>query len=132
MKISPLKMNLRVGGFSLVEILVVIAVIGVLTGMAMVAYGGVRENAENNVDLRNAKTVSLMAMAVIASGSDAFDSLATEEAVVERVLQGVFILGQNGTSSFASTGIDPALENPQRRISPLLDWDQTGKVLTLK
>jgi type IV pilus assembly protein PilA len=116
-------------GFSLVEMLVVIAVIGVLTGSAIVAYGKIRDRAQAEVNLRNAKAVSLVAMAIYSSGGSELDTVTTKKEVVDMVLGGVQILNVNGITSFASTGIDPQ-EEP--RISALLDWDPARRILTIK
>jgi len=124
---SPKKKTFA-SGFSLVEMLVVIAVIGVLTGLALVAYGGVRENAEKNVNLRNAKEVVKLAMAALSTGSQDFEGLVTKEEVVNQVLAGFTVPGLNGTASFASPGIDPTLEPS---ISPLLIWDNSNRVLVV-
>ena len=49
----------KITGFTIVELIVVIAVIGILAGISLVVYGGMRRNAVSTVlttDLRNAAT----------------------------------------------------------------------------
>ena len=129
MQISSPKKKTLANGFSLVEMLVVIDVIGVLTGLALVAYAGVRDNAISKVNDRNAKAVSLIVMSAIGAGTKEFDGMSTRDEIVTKALEGVQIPGPGNTSSFAVPGVDPA-QKPN--FIDLLEWDNVSRVLVLK
>ncbi|MBB5040251.1 prepilin-type N-terminal cleavage/methylation domain-containing protein [Prosthecobacter dejongeii] len=65
----PSTTPLRRAGFSLVEMLMVIAILGIMSSMVIIAFGGVREGAENEKDKRNAQNIA--SLAAVASAADA-------------------------------------------------------------
>lgn len=63
----PMPMKAHNGGFSLIEILVVIGAIGILVGIAIPAYNGYREKADIAAAMQDLKRIET---AIIALGTD--------------------------------------------------------------
>lgn len=57
-------------GFSLMEMLVVIAVIGIITSMALAVFGGASQGAEEAKNRRNAQEIASVASSASAAGVD--------------------------------------------------------------
>jgi prepilin-type N-terminal cleavage/methylation domain-containing protein len=64
-----LKPSQRRGGFSLVELLVVIVVIGIMASIAIPAISGVYERSVNAKSRRNAQNISALYAALRAAGA---------------------------------------------------------------
>jgi len=69
-QIHPMPMKAHDGGFSLIEILVVIGVIGILVGIAVPAYNGYREKAQIAEAMSDLKRIET---AIIALGTDTLE-----------------------------------------------------------
>lgn len=55
-------------GFTLIELIIVIAIIAILAAVAIPKFGEVRKNANEKSDIANAKTIANAATALIAEG----------------------------------------------------------------
>jgi prepilin-type N-terminal cleavage/methylation domain-containing protein len=88
----------RQGGFSLVELLVVIGVIGVMAGISIPIMNPVRENARINKSLKNAQALAATAGAAQAAG--AVLDLSSIDTAVAQLKDGVKGTGVFGTSTF--------------------------------
>jgi prepilin-type N-terminal cleavage/methylation domain-containing protein len=101
--------NRRNRGFSLVEMLVVIAVIGILAGIAIGAMSSTNETAKTNAAKRNAQTLCSLYSSARSVGAS-FTS-ATKAGILDEM-----IIGRSGTD----------LSGSQFKMSPLAEADKTA------
>ena len=94
---TTLKKNVK-AGFSLVEMLVVIAVIGIIAAIAVPTIGSITAQANENKAKRNAQNLASVYSSAIAAGSTAFTGDTDAGVIVGKVVTGV-----NGADSFATT-----------------------------
>ena len=85
----PLNRRANSGGFSLVELMVVIAVIGIIASIAISSVKNLLSNSEEVTAKRNAQTIAQVASAAQAAGDDSIGSASDLDAAVQIVVDGV-------------------------------------------
>lgn len=78
-------------GFSLSELLMTLAILGVLCGLAMGFFGGNMQEVELARDQRNAQSVCLLCQSVQATGTDIVSEANSALEVVQKLVDGVKI-----------------------------------------
>ncbi len=135
MKIT--KKNPLVAGFSLVEMLVVIAVIGIIAAIAIPNIGKINDSAKDARKRRNAQSIASVFAAAQAAGLDFSTTPTTaadEAGVIANVITGSTI--SEATSPFNGAtfnvkGVDSATAQSETDgAAKYLAWDATNGVLT--
>ena len=87
-------------GFTLVELIIVIAIIAILAAIAIPKMGAVRESANSKDDLAAAKNISTIVATQIADGSTSTDLDITDvDATIKGKLDGSAIAKTGGASN---------------------------------
>lgn len=92
----------RKKGFTLVELIIVIAIIAILAAMAIPKMGAVRDSANKKADLATAKNISTMIAAAVSDGSLSTTDAGTTAAPV--ALPSVISGKLDGTTTAKVTG----------------------------
>lgn len=64
---EEIKTNKR-PGFTLVEMIIVVTILGILASVAIVKYGKVESNAKKNIDYTNASNIASAAIIAMSEG----------------------------------------------------------------
>lgn len=75
-------------GFSLFEMLLTIAILGVILNVMIMSVGGIRQASMSAKNHRNAQEIASLAAAASAAGAD-FIVEGSEEATIQNLIQGV-------------------------------------------
>ena len=95
---QPQQSKARVSGFGLVELLTVIAVLGIMTSILVPAMAGVSESANTRRCQRIAQEFATLYTSSIAAGCTDLDNPTSVSEVLEKLTAGV-----NGTGIFVDT-----------------------------
>lgn len=88
MKINLNKIKARKRkGFTLVEMVIVVVILGILSSMALMKYNNVQENAKLKADCATASTIATATIVAINDGNISKDSLTVTDLVNEGYLQ---------------------------------------------
>ncbi|MFZ4765166.1 MAG: type II secretion system protein [Roseimicrobium sp.] len=96
----------RAGGFSLVELLVTICVLGSIASIAILAIGSLKENSSRTRDRRNAQEIVAIYTAARAAGLNFVVDGDMEQTVRNVVAGGVVTEGAFAGSHFGLPGLD--------------------------
>tara|TARA_R110000850_G_scaffold185992_9_gene311924 strand:+ start:586 stop:999 length:414 start_codon:yes stop_codon:yes gene_type:complete len=125
--------NASKAGFSLVEMLVVIAVIGIIAAIAVPNIGRINDSAKDATYRRNAQNIASVFASAQAAGVD-FSSSSTDEAdVINAIIAGATVSDAdspfNGTY-FGVPGLDSAdAVNQTAGAGKYLQWDTSSRQL---
>ncbi|MGY8641239.1 MAG: prepilin-type N-terminal cleavage/methylation domain-containing protein [Verrucomicrobiales bacterium] len=135
MKIT--KKNPLVAGFSLVEMLVVIAVIGIIAAIAIPNIGKINDSAKDARKRRNAQSIASVFAAANAAGLDFSTTPAaatTEADVIANVITGSTIAEAtspfNGATFSVKGVVTATAQSETDGAAKYLAWDATNGILT--
>ena len=122
---SRISRNHHARGFSLVELLVTIGVLGVITAISIIAINPVTRNAHVNKDMRNAQSIAAVAGASQAAG--AVLDLSSLDSAIAQLKEGV---SGSGTFSSSTFKVAPFTSEQVEDLRPYLSIQNNSLVFT--
>ena len=126
------KKNPLAAGFSLVEMLVVIAVIGIIAAIAVPNIGKINDSAKDARKRRNAQNIASVFASAQAAGLDFSTGLTTEADIIGAVIDGgtVTEVGPFNGTFFGVPNVDKAVAASETDgAAKYLSWDATNGLL---
>ncbi|MBB5038199.1 type II secretion system protein [Prosthecobacter dejongeii] len=121
------KVNLNASlkaGFSLVEMLVVIAIIGIIAAIAIPNIGNINDSAKQATAQRNAQSVASVMNAAIAAG---YVPAWATEAEVLAAAQGVTVFPATGPFKDKVFTVGNIDDEEEAAVLTYMDWDNVNK-----
>ena len=127
MKNVNLKSSLK-AGFSLVEMLVVIAIIGIIAAIAIPNIGNINDSARQASAKRNAQSIASVVNAAIAAGADVSAITDVDTLVAEAQKTGANALSPStGPFKDKKFTVGPIDSESVADVKSYLDWDNDDK-----
>ncbi|NNE94197.1 MAG: prepilin-type N-terminal cleavage/methylation domain-containing protein [Verrucomicrobiales bacterium] len=126
------KKNPLAAGFSLVEMLVVIAVIGIIAAIAVPNIGKINDSAKDARKRRNAQNIASVFASAQAAGLDFSTGLTTESDIIGAVIDGgtVTEVGPFNGTFFGVPNVDKTVAGSETDgAAKYLSWDATNGLL---
>jgi type IV pilus assembly protein PilA len=118
-----IKLNSLKAGFSLVEMLVVIAIIGIIAAIAIPNIGNLNQSAREAAAKRNAQSIASVMNAAVAAGAN-LSSLSDAQSIIDLAETGVTPAdGAFSGKRFTSGPID---DDEETIASSYLSWDSSN------
>ena len=102
-------------GFTVVEILVVVAVMGLLAAISIAAITGINQRAVDAKDRRNAQFAAMLYSSARAAGATFSSNSADTIGVINELMEGKSGIGQMSTVRFQLSGVSPVDANALAR-----------------
>ncbi|WP_434798141.1 type II secretion system protein [Terrisporobacter vanillatitrophus] len=119
-----LKNKKRRRGFTLIEMVIVITIIGILSSIAVTKYSKVQENAKKNADYATAANLATAAMISISDGNTSVQpsDLKNDEyiqfvPVAKSVKDGSFVVTAQGDSVTVKIGTETFYPKPEETVN---------------
>lgn len=98
------KINFK-AGFTLIEVIIIIAIIGILSSIAMPNFTGISQETTKKADLAYARTI---ASAVTVAMAESYDVSLIESQDIERYLSNIeIVVGSNSADGWSVVFISP-------------------------
>lgn len=127
MKKVNLKSSLK-AGFSLVEMLVVIAIIGIIAAIAIPNIGNINDSARQASAKRNAQSIASVVNAAIAAGADV-SAITTKAQLIDAAQKtgDAALSPTNGPFKGKKFTVGPIDSDGIDAVGDYLDWDNDDK-----